>query len=103
MLYEVITNNAADGAHKRELANNYSRKLLGSFTNGGLLHHAQGKWYPGEPLPRWQVTIYWRKDGQPVWEDSTLLADMNKTYDYINEDAKKFLSHLAHTLGVSDP
>jgi uncharacterized protein (DUF2126 family)/transglutaminase-like putative cysteine protease len=95
-------NNAADGEHKRFLANNYSRKLLSSFTNGGLLHHAQGKWYPGEPLPRWQTTIFWRKDSKPVWEDSTLLADMNETYPYTNEDAKKFLSELALTLGVSD-
>ncbi|MEJ2413708.1 MAG: transglutaminase family protein [Sulfurimonas sp.] len=95
-------NNAADGEHKRELANTYSRKLLKSFTEGGLLHHAQGKWYPGEPLPRWQTTIFWRKDGKPVWEDPNLLADMNKTYSYTNEDAQKFLSRLALTLGVSD-
>jgi uncharacterized protein (DUF2126 family)/transglutaminase-like putative cysteine protease len=95
-------NNAADGEHKRELANNYSRKLLKSFTNGGLLHHAQGKWYPGEPLPRWQTTIFWRKDGKPVWEDSELLADMNESYEYTQEDAKTFLSELSHTLGVSD-
>lgn len=95
-------NNAADGEHKRVLANNYSRKLLSSFTNGGLLHHGQGKWYPGEPLPRWQITVFWRKDGKPVWEDSTLLADMNESYPYTNEDAKRFLSHLALTLGISD-
>ncbi|BCL53651.1 hypothetical protein JPFTNV_15360 [Francisella tularensis subsp. holarctica] len=40
-------NTAADGPHKRELANKLARKLLASTTNDGLLHHAQGKWYPG--------------------------------------------------------
>ncbi len=94
-------NTAADGDHKRELANNLSRKLLGSFTTGGLLHHAQGKWYPGEPIPRWQTTIYWRKDGVPVWENPELLADKNETYPYTTQDAKRFLSHLALVLGVS--
>jgi len=95
-------NSQADGPHKRELANNLSRKILSSSTNGGLLHHAQGKWYPGEPLPRWQTTIYWRKDGKPVWNSPELLADMNKTYPYTTQDAKKFLSTLSLILGVSD-
>ncbi|MDX9742336.1 MAG: transglutaminase family protein [Arcobacteraceae bacterium] len=94
-------NTAADGDHKRELANDLSRKLLSSFTNAGLLHHAQGKWYPGEPIPRWQTSIYWRKDGVPVWENPELLADKNKSYPYTTSDAKKFLSHLALVLGVS--
>ena len=31
-------NTEADGEHKRELANNLSRKILSSTTNGGLLH-----------------------------------------------------------------
>jgi uncharacterized protein (DUF2126 family)/transglutaminase-like putative cysteine protease len=95
-------NSEADGPHKRELANNLSRKLLDSSTNGGLLHHAQGKWYPGEPLPRWQTSIYWRKDGKTVWENPELLADMNKTYPYTTEDAKKFISNLSLVLGISD-
>lgn len=95
-------NTEADGEHKRELANNLSRRILSSTTNGGLLHHAQGKWYPGEPLPRWQTTIYWRKDGKPVWKNPELLANMNKSYPYTSADAKKFISTLALVLGVSD-
>ena len=54
-------NSEADGEHKRELANNLSRRLLETNTNGGLLHHAQGKWYPGEPLTRWQTTVFGEK------------------------------------------
>ncbi|PUE65068.1 transglutaminase family protein [Arcobacter lacus] len=95
-------NSEADGPHKRELANNLSRKIMASSTNGGLLHHAQGKWYPGEPLPRWQTTIYWRKDGKPVWKNPDLLANMNTNYSYTTADAKTFISTLALILGVSD-
>lgn len=95
-------NSEADGEHKRELATKLSRRLLETSTTGGLLHHAQGKWYPGEPLPRWQTTIYWRKDKKPVWENPKLLANKNDVFAYTSKDAKNFLSTLALVLGVSD-
>lgn len=94
-------NTAADGPHKRELADNLSRKLLGSFTKGGMLHYAQGKWYPGEPIPRWQTSIIWRKDGKAIWKDPELFASLNETYSYTNDDAQKFISTLAVMLGIS--
>ena len=40
-----------------------------------LLHAGQGKWYPGEPLPRWQLGIHWRTDGDRLWSHPELLAD----------------------------
>ncbi|MCX6051314.1 MAG: transglutaminase family protein [Campylobacterales bacterium] len=95
-------NTDADGEHKRELADKLSRRLVGSFTKGGLLHYAQGKWYPGEPIPRWQTSIVWRKDRKAIWKDPELFADMNETYTYTNEDAQKFIKTLALTLCVSD-
>lgn len=95
-------NSEADGEHKRELATKLARRLLETSTTGGLLHHAQGKWYPGEPLPRWQTTIYWRKDKKPVWENPALLANKNDVFPYTTQDAKNFLSTLASVLGVSD-
>ncbi len=95
-------NTDADGPHKRELADRLSRRLLGTFGQGGMLHYAQGKWYPGEPLPRWQTSIIWRKDGKPIWSNPELFADMNESYDYTTEDAKRFLHTLALVLGADD-
>lgn len=95
-------NTAADGPEKRERAEVLSRKLLSSFGTGGMLHYAQGKWYPGEPVPRWQTSIIWRKDKKPIWKDPSLFADMNQSYHYTNEDAYKFLDLLALTLRVSN-
>jgi uncharacterized protein (DUF2126 family)/transglutaminase-like putative cysteine protease len=66
---------AADGAHKRELANRLSAALAERFATGGLVQRSQGKWYPGEPLPRWQIGMHWRTDGEPLWNDPALSAD----------------------------
>jgi uncharacterized protein (DUF2126 family)/transglutaminase-like putative cysteine protease len=95
-------NTEADGEHKRERANVLSRRLLNSFGKGGLLHHAQGKWYPGEPLPRWMSTIIWRKDGQAIWKNPDLLASLDQSFDYTPEDARGFLARLCLNLGISD-
>jgi len=95
-------NTEADGKHKRELAEILSRRLMDTFGKKGVLHYGQGKWYPGEPLPRWQTSIYWRKDGKPIWENSDLLANINEDYGFTTEDAAKFISNLAFLLGISD-
>jgi uncharacterized protein (DUF2126 family) len=66
---------AADGADKRARGEALAVRLLDRFAPGGLLHYGQGKWYPGEPLPRWQITLLWRADGEPLWSDRALLAE----------------------------
>ncbi|HEX3827492.1 MAG TPA: transglutaminase family protein [Sporichthyaceae bacterium] len=65
----------ADGTDKRRLGATLARRLARRWAPGGVLHHGQGKWYPGEPLPRWQTTVLWRADGVALWSDPDLLAD----------------------------
>ncbi|MEO8474522.1 MAG: transglutaminase family protein [Chryseolinea sp.] len=66
-------NTTADGNHKRELGSQLIRRLKSSFGTGGLIHKGQGKWYPGEPLPRWLYTLVWRNDNYPIWRNDALL------------------------------
>jgi len=65
----------ADGPHKRRLASELAARLKKVWAPQGLVHRNQGKWYPGEPLPRWQIGLVWRTDGEPLWRDAALLAD----------------------------
>ncbi|MFN2356025.1 MAG: transglutaminase family protein, partial [Desulfopila sp.] len=71
-------NTHADGEDKRKLAHDLVLRLREAFTTGGLLHYGQGKWYPGEPLPRWAYNCFWRKDKQPIWNNLELLADIRE-------------------------
>ncbi|MBD0861458.1 transglutaminase family protein [Gordonia sp. zg691] len=66
---------AADGPHKRLLASRLAERLKQAHAPYGLVQRSQGKWYPGEPLPRWQMEVMWRDDGEPIWRDPALLAD----------------------------
>jgi uncharacterized protein (DUF2126 family)/transglutaminase-like putative cysteine protease len=93
-------NTAALGEHKRELAGDLLKRLRGHFGAGGVLQYGQGKWYPGEPLPRWALGCYWRKDGVAVWQDDRLIADDTKKYDYSVEQAQQFIQGLARSLGL---
>jgi uncharacterized protein (DUF2126 family) len=65
----------ADGTHKRERASALAARLKQVWAPQGLVQRSQGRWYPGEPLPRWQIGLFWRTDGEPLWTDEALLAD----------------------------
>ncbi|MEL0628235.1 transglutaminase family protein [Psychromonas aquatilis] len=94
-------NTEADGKEKRVLAQNLFVEMNKVFTKGGFTHYGQGKWYPGEPLPRWQYAAYWRKDGVALWKDSNLLADPNKDYGFDHTDTKKFAEKLSVAVGLN--
>ncbi|MFT4287143.1 DUF2126 domain-containing protein [Nocardioides sp.] len=68
-------NTAADGPHKRRLAEDLAARLREVYAKGGVVHRGQGKWYPGEPLPRWNIALQWLADGTPLWSDVSLFAD----------------------------
>jgi uncharacterized protein (DUF2126 family) len=86
---------------KRRLAGELLLKMRDRFSTGALLHTGQGKWYPGEPLPRWALGCYWRKDGVAIWENQSLLAEEAKSHRYGAEDARRFLEALTQRLQVS--
>lgn len=94
-------NTKADGEHKRKLAGDLILRLKNTFGQGGLLHYGQGKWYPGEPIPRWQLGLFWRKDGAPIWRNEKWIAKDGISYGYTQEDAKKFITHLSNYLNVN--
>jgi uncharacterized protein (DUF2126 family)/transglutaminase-like putative cysteine protease len=93
-------NTAADGPHKRELAHDLLLRLRDRFAPGALLHHGQGKWYPGEPLPRWALGCFWRRDGVALWRDPALLADTSREYGHDRLDAERFARALTAQLGA---
>ncbi len=95
-------NIAALSPKKRELAENLLRRLARRFAPGGFLHLGQGKWYPGEPLPRWALGAYWRKDGNALWRDSALLADTRVEGAADIGTAQRFATELSGALGL-DP
>ena len=93
-------NTEADSPEKQRLAADLLRRLRDSFGPGGVLSYGQGKWYPGEPLPRWKFGCFWRRDGIPVWRNDTLLAEPSKDYGFDVEHAEKFIHHVANQLNI---
>ena len=93
-------NTEAMGPTKRLLSADLMDKLRLKYGAGGLLHYGQGKWYPGEQLPRWSLNLYWRKDREPVWTHPELFANERKDYEVTDAHAHKFLSSVARRLSL---
>ncbi|HET6280242.1 MAG TPA: transglutaminase family protein [Polyangia bacterium] len=92
-------NTAALGAEKKRLSEDLLARLRKRFAPGGLLHFGQGKWYPGEPLPRWAMTCYFRKDGVPLGRKLDE-AGQPPARPSNADDARALVDALAETLGV---
>jgi len=92
---------AALGPRKRRLAGELLTRLRTQFAPGGVLHYGQGKWYPGEPLPRWALGCFWRKDNVPIWRDVRWLSTSAESDGATQQDAQRFAAELAHHLAVA--
>jgi uncharacterized protein (DUF2126 family)/transglutaminase-like putative cysteine protease len=94
-------NMAALGPTKRGYATTLLHRLYDRFKPGGLLHEGQGKWYPGEPLPRWALSCYFRKDGHPIWRNRSLF-EREQRGSATDHQALAFTTALCGMLGI-DP
>ncbi|HSN62757.1 MAG TPA: transglutaminase family protein, partial [Azonexus sp.] len=95
-------NTAALGPTKRIYAAELFHRLREKYAPNGLMHFGQGKWYPGEQLPRWSLNCFWRKDGEPIWNSPDLYADEKKEYGVTSEHSERFMRRVAERLGL-DP
>ncbi|MGC1521191.1 MAG: transglutaminase family protein, partial [Steroidobacteraceae bacterium] len=95
-------NTAALGENKRTIASQLFRRLKLRYAPRGLAHFGQGKWYPGEPLPRWSLNCFWRKDGEPMWNDTALIADESREYPGAAGNASRLLLEVARRLGLGE-
>ncbi len=94
-------NIAAVGPTKRKFAEDLVRRMQQRLAPGGLLHYGQGKWYPGEPLPRWAFAVYWRTDGKPLWRDAALIAREDAPAKATIDNAEAFVAGLSERLGLA--
>ena len=90
----------AVGPTKRGFADRMIRRLRQRFAPGGFLHYGQGKWYPGETLPRWTFSLYWRVDGKPIWHRPELIAEETQDHKASLPQAQALLTGIADELGL---
>ena len=95
-------NTTALGPTKRGYATELVQRLREKYGAGGFLHFGQGKWYPGEQLPRWALSVFWRADGQPCWNDPSRFADERLPSSHTDADGRRFIERLTRRLGL-DP
>ena len=94
-------NTAALGESKRRLAGDIYSRLKQKYAATGLSHFGQGKWYPGEALPRWSLNCFWRRDGEPIWQRQDLVANETAGGHATADTAQRFLLGVARRLGLS--
>jgi len=94
-------NTTAMGPKKRGLAIDVYNRLKEKYAPQGLSHFGQGKWYPGEQLPRWSLNCFWRRDGEPIWSNPALLDDEKSNRGVTSQISGEFLAGVAEKLGLA--
>lgn len=94
-------NTGALGADKLRLAKDLLLRMRDTFAPNSLLHYGQGKWYPGEEVPRWALGCFWRSDGQPIWRNPKWFARVDKDYGHSYEHARQFAEQLCDKIQVN--
>jgi uncharacterized protein (DUF2126 family)/transglutaminase-like putative cysteine protease len=92
-------NTAAMGPNKRRYAAEIFHRLRARYAPQGLAHFGQGKWYPGEQLPRWSLNCFWRRDGEPLWRNPQLIADEAGGREASVTLSRLFLEQVARQIG----
>jgi hypothetical protein len=95
-------NTTADSPQKRKLSRNLLNRLQTTYADKRLRYYGEGKWYPGEPLPRWSFDLIWRKDGEPIWHDQKWLGEPTGKGSVTPKQAKKFARTLGRAVGVDE-
>ncbi|MEM6915302.1 MAG: transglutaminase family protein [Verrucomicrobiota bacterium] len=93
-------NTTADSPAKRERAIDLAGRLREAFAPGGMAWFGEGKWYPGEPVPRWAYGIFWRKDGYPMWRSPATQGDPSQEGSFTHEDSGRLMREIASILRI---
>jgi uncharacterized protein (DUF2126 family)/transglutaminase-like putative cysteine protease len=94
-------NTTALSEKKWQLAEQLAWRLHARFAPGGLVFYGQGKWFPGEPLPRWALGVYWRADGEPLWRNPGLISSAAAAADATPDDGRHLALALTEALGIA--
>ncbi|RFC49162.1 MAG: DUF2126 family/Transglutaminase-like enzyme, putative cysteine protease [Verrucomicrobia bacterium] len=94
-------NSTADSPFKRERASELLKRLQRIFAPCGIRWYGEGKWYPGEPVPRWAYGLFWRKDGHVLWGRQDLLADLQAPGTSDLEQCEAFARAVADHLHIA--
>jgi len=95
-------NYTALSAPKQVLAATLLDRLRACYAPTGLVHRGQGKWYPGEPLPRWVMSLFWRTDGQPLVKHPETLCGGEHPGPFDASHALALMTGLAGKLKLSE-
>ena len=96
-------NTDAVGDNKRAYADELIHRLKEIYAPNGFLHFGQGKWYPGEQLPRWAFSLYWRADGKPIWSSDEVIARETDDNSPTAAQAEALLKGVAERLDIETP